>query len=165
MSSSPAPATHPPTTAIRLDPLADTADGAPAPEKVLVPIAEPLSAGFPPTAPVVTRGVAERDVRRGRTASGQPHATPIHSGRRALFDAAWPALSGTQTDALRAFFRNDTRGRELGFTVRPDAGGPGGATASGRALTLRAVSDPVFTLVDAGGGRVWRVECRCEHVG
>lgn len=131
----------------------------------LVPVAEPISVGAPPTAPNFVTSVDpgyDGVVRSRRTASGHLKTSTTRSAPRPRFSVEWRGLSKSERDALWAWILQDLGVTEKAFTVELD-GVDGGGEAN-----LRMLSTPEETHAFAkhrGGGEGGPAEAHVYHIG
>ncbi len=137
----------------------------------LVPIAEPLSAGYPPIAPdfITKMGGAGFKVASCPVRSGQRRTYAQQTAPRTVkWMLRWENLTQEERDELEAFLATELQWTRVGMDVDVDGEG---ATES--TLVLRPVAVPVQHLqgprgpggqIDGTWKCVWTVEVECEEL-
>lgn len=132
----------------------------------LLPVAEPVSVGAPPTLPSFVQGVETDlagEVRRVRSISGHLKTTARTSGHRARFSVQWEGLTKAQRDAMWSWLNTTVGGGGTlrAFTIAIEGEGAGGST------NLRMLQPPSETHVrrKAGTAGVYTLgPVECEEV-
>lgn len=101
---------------------------------ILIPIAEPLSVGAPPLAPVLVRRLAVGyPVRRVQVRSGEIAALALDTKPRPRFSVLWDGLEKSDRDLLLAWIKGDLEGTRFAFDLAVDG--------TEEVVTVRPVAD------------------------